>query len=86
MLFFYVLLHKLIKKPNIMSIKVKDFFQDYNAVVSTNELPASFADGIISMADSMARTSSLGIYVFDYTKKAVVYVSPNNLSPTPTLS
>lgn len=60
-----------------MNIKAKDFFKDYNAVDSSYELSPEFIDGAISMADSMACASSLGAYVFDYSKRAVVYVSPN---------
>ena len=59
-----------------MDIRVKDFFTDYNTVDSQNELPPMFVDGILRMADSMARGTDLGVYVFDYTKKAVIYVSP----------
>ncbi|MCR5455015.1 MAG: helix-turn-helix transcriptional regulator [Bacteroidales bacterium] len=60
-----------------MSIKTKDFFKENIITDSTYELSPAFIDGAISMADSMVCASSLGVYVFDYTKRAVVYVSPN---------
>lgn len=59
-------------------VTVKDFFKDYNAVLDdAGNVDASFMDGVRAYAELIVRCASLGVYVFDYVKKAVVYVSPN---------
>lgn len=58
-------------------ITVKDFFKDYNFVDDSGNIDALFMNGVRAYAELIVRCASLGVYVFDYVKKAVVYVSPN---------
>ena len=78
-------LQKLIYRPNTM-IRVQDFFKDYNAVKTPYEVDESFVKGVIQASKAHVRASGNGIYIFDYSKRKVVYVSPNiatwcNLQP-----
>jgi len=59
------------------NIGVKDFFTEFNTLKNTAYFESGFLKGVFSMADSFVRTTEYGVYIFDYSKKEVVYVSEN---------
>ena len=58
-------------------MKVKDFFKDYNEVKAPCDVDESFLSGVIHAAEAATRSSGDGIYVLDYIRRKVVYVSSN---------
>ena len=58
-------------------IRVQDFFRDFNEVTTPYEEDESFLRGMIHTVKAHARASGNGVYIFDYCKRKVVYVSPN---------
>ena len=62
-----------------MRKKVNDFFNFLNELKNstTDAYDIAFTDGIKAFADTMARATGNGVYIFDYLKREVIYVSEN---------
>lgn len=58
-------------------IRIQDFFQDYNVLKTPYEVDESFMKGVLHTAKAHVRATGDGVYILDYSKRQVVYVSPN---------
>ena len=56
---------------------IADFFIDSNTVDFVDEKEYAVIDSIVASVESMVRTTGSGVYLLDYYKKNVIYVSEN---------
>ena len=56
---------------------IADFFIDSNTVDFVDEKEYAVIDSIVASVESMVRTTGCGVYLLDYYKKNVIYVSEN---------
>lgn len=61
----------------IMESKIKSFFNKYNTIPCVDNANYKFAEYLKQTSDALVRVTGLGIYIFDYFKQEVYYLSDN---------
>lgn len=64
---------------NNMELKIKDFFNPLAEGIVSNKKKFHniLIDGVKRFADTLAKTTDYGVYIFDYSKRELIYISDN---------
>jgi hypothetical protein len=62
-----------------MELKIKDFFNPLAEGIVSNKKKFHniLIDGVKRFADTLAKTTDYGVYIFDYSKRELIYISDN---------